>query len=116
MRTLFNGILLMGIGTIAATGQTSPPRWPTHDPHTPGYVEAKELPDGANAPADSDGNFILGPTHKPTPEIALEGSPLGAIVEFTMSSAESKIAKAVRRIARRTLVRRAPDPRPSNAA
>ncbi len=36
---------------------------PTRDPHTPGYVTAKELPDGTNPPANADGNFILGPTH-----------------------------------------------------
>ena len=42
---------------------------PTRDPHSPGYVAAKELPDGANAPADADGNFILGPTHHPAPEM-----------------------------------------------
>src|SRR5579871_2412918 len=39
------------------------PPAPTRDPHTPGYVTAKELPDGANAPVKADGNFILGPTH-----------------------------------------------------
>ena len=39
------------------------PTPPTRDPHTPGYVTAKELPDGAVPPADADGNFIIGPTH-----------------------------------------------------
>ena len=44
------------------------PTPPTRDPHTPGFVPAKELPDGANAPANQDGNFILGPTHPAVPE------------------------------------------------
>ena len=41
------------------------PTPPARDPRTPGYVEAKELPDGEVPPADADGNFIIGPTHKP---------------------------------------------------
>src|SRR5882762_11741734 len=54
----------------AVCGQTSPsvqkterPTPPTRDPRSPGYVAAKELPDGANPPANADGNFIIGPTH-----------------------------------------------------
>ncbi len=60
--------------TLAQTPPTAthPPRPtpPTRDPHTPGYVTAKELPDGTNAPANADGNFILGPTHNPAPEMS----------------------------------------------
>ena len=47
-------------------GRTGPPHAatpPTRDPNTPGYVEAKELPDGTVPPADAYGNFIIGPTH-----------------------------------------------------
>jgi len=40
---------------------------PVRDPHTPGYVAARELSDGSNAPADADGNFIIGPTHNRSP-------------------------------------------------
>ena len=77
-----------------------PPRSapPTRDPHTPGYVQATELPDGANAPANADGNFILGPTHPPAPESAVQpGVPQGAIIEFTMSSADSKFYPGIAR-------------------
>ena len=42
---------------------------PTRDPHTPGYVSAKELLDDAVPPSDVDGNFIIGPTHNPAPEM-----------------------------------------------
>src|SRR5579871_5877954 len=60
--------------TPAASSNPAPraarPAPPTRDPHTAGYVQAKELPDGENAPPDADGNFILGPTHKPAPEMA----------------------------------------------
>jgi iron(III)-enterobactin esterase len=71
---------------------------PVRDPHTPGYVAAKDLPDGANAPADSEGNFVIGPTHNAAPEMSVhEGVPQGTVVEFTMSSADSKIYPGIAR-------------------
>src|SRR5271155_2282687 len=74
------------------------PTPPTRDPNTPGYVTAKDLPDGANAPASADGNFILGPTHSPAPEMAVqEGVPQGTVSEFTMSSADSRIYPGIAR-------------------
>jgi enterochelin esterase family protein len=86
---------------IAQTPPPSPPARPTpptRDPHTPGYVTAKELPDGANAPADADGNFIIGPTHNPAPEMTVqEGVPQGTIYNFTMNSADSKLYPGIAR-------------------
>jgi len=71
---------------------------PTRDPHTAGYVTAKDLPDGANAPANVDGNFILGITHSPAAEMSVrEGVPHGTVYEFTMSSADSKIFTGIAR-------------------
>lgn len=73
------------------------PTPPTRDPHTPGYVTAKELPDGAVPPADADGNFIIGPTHRPAPEVSRKDVPKGKVIEFTMSSAESKYYPGIAR-------------------
>src|SRR5437879_5683773 len=74
------------------------PTPPTRVPNTPGYVTAKELPDGANAPAKEDGNFILGPTHNPAPEMTVqEGVPQGTVYTFTMESADSKIYPGIAR-------------------
>ncbi|MGD0360164.1 MAG: alpha/beta hydrolase-fold protein [Bryobacteraceae bacterium] len=74
------------------------PTPPTRDPDTPGYVKAKELPDGANAPANADGNFILGPTHNPAPEMtAHEDVPQGTVITFTMESSGSKIYPGITR-------------------
>jgi enterochelin esterase-like enzyme len=74
------------------------PTPPTRDPHTPGYVTAKELPDGANAPAKADGNFILGPTHNPAPEMTVQqGVPQGTVFNFTMKSTDSKIYPGIAR-------------------
>jgi iron(III)-enterobactin esterase len=80
----------------AATATRPPP--PTRDPSTPGYVTAKELPDGTLPPPDADGNFIIGPTHDPAPEMAVQqGVPQGEVHNFTMSSAESKIYPGIAR-------------------
>ena len=84
----------------AAPAATRParPTPPTRDPSTPGFVAARELPDGANAPANADGNFILGPTHNPAPEMAAQdGVPQGTVYEFTMSSADSNIYPGIAR-------------------
>jgi iron(III)-enterobactin esterase len=84
--------------TPAPAARPARPVPPTRDPHTPGYVKAKELPDGSNAPANEDGNFILGPTHNPAPEaVQHEGVPQGDVFEFTMTSAESKIYPGIAR-------------------
>lgn len=84
--------------TPAAAVRAARPTPPTRDPHTPGYVTAKELPDGANAPVKEDGNFILGPTHNPAPEMAVqEGVPQGAVLTFTMESTDSKIYPGIAR-------------------
>ena len=74
------------------------PTPPTRDPGTPGYVTAKELPDGALPPSDADGNFIVGPTHNPAPEMTVQdGVPQGTIYNLTMSSADSKIYPGIAR-------------------
>src|SRR5260370_20730011 len=74
------------------------PAAPTRDPNTPGYVTAKDLPDGANAPVKADGNFILGPTHNPAPEMTVqEGVPQGDVFNFTMESTDSKIYPGIAR-------------------
>lgn len=45
---------------------------PTRDPQTSGYVVATELPDGDNPSPGTDGNFIIGPTHNPAPEMIVQ--------------------------------------------
>ncbi|MGC1650301.1 MAG: alpha/beta hydrolase-fold protein [Candidatus Sulfotelmatobacter sp.] len=99
--------LLVGLITVVSPvfGQTPPaaqpavrPAPPTRDPHTPGYVEAKELPDGAVPPANVDGNFVIGPTYAAPPETAAQGDiPKGTVIEFTMNSADSKIYPGITR-------------------
>jgi enterochelin esterase-like enzyme len=84
--------------TPPAVSRPARPAPPTRDPGTPGYVAAKELPDGANAPANADGNFILGPTHNPAPEsLVQQDTPQGTVIEFTMNSTDSKIFPGIAR-------------------
>src|SRR3954470_24995270 len=81
-----------------ATPPAPRPTPPTRDSATPGYVTAKELPDGAVPPPDVDGNFIVGPTHNPAPEMTVQdGVPQGTIYNLTMSSADSKIYPGIAR-------------------
>ena len=81
----------------AAPHATRPPM-PTRDPHTPGYVTATELPDGSVPSPKQNGNFIIGPTHPPAPELVDPNRPLdGTVVEFTMSSEDSKYYPGIAR-------------------
>jgi enterochelin esterase-like enzyme len=74
------------------------PTPPTRDPNTPGYVTAKELPDGTVPPADADGNFIIGPTHNPAPEMAVkDGVPQGTVHHLEMQSTDSRIYPGIAR-------------------
>ncbi|MEO8819476.1 MAG: alpha/beta hydrolase-fold protein [Ginsengibacter sp.] len=71
---------------------------PTRDPHTPGYVSATELRDGAVPSPDSNGNFIIGPTHNPAPETIVQKSlPQGTVYQFNMESKDSKIYPGIAR-------------------
>lgn len=71
---------------------------PTRDPHSPGYVAARELPDGTIPPADADGNFIIGPTHNSAPGMSAGNAALkGTVIEFTMHSSDSKIYPGIAR-------------------
>jgi dienelactone hydrolase len=89
-------VLLAGLCPIVLAQSTSRPAPPTRDPHTTGYVRAKELPDGAVPPAEAEGNFIVGPTHNATKEMAGEISN-GTVIEFTMNSSDSRIYPGIRR-------------------
>ena len=89
-------MLVVAVDVPTAEGQRRTP--PARDPHTPGYVEATELPDGQVPPTDVDGNFIIGPTHPPAPEMTeREGVPRGTVINFTMRSQDSKIYPGIAR-------------------
>ncbi len=86
-------------GAAPPAAQPAPrPAPPTRDPRTPGFVEATELPDGAVPPSDRNGNFIMGPTHAPAPEMTVaDGVPRGTVQTFTMNSSDSKLYPGIAR-------------------
>jgi enterochelin esterase family protein len=92
-------VVTPAFGQVSTSGQHAErPTMPTRDPNGPGYVTATELPDGSIPPANADGNFIIGPTHPVAPEMSpQDGIPKGTVIEFTMSSTESKIYPGIAR-------------------
>ena len=97
--TLYRLGLLIGLLAAVNSAMAQPrPTPPTRDPHTPGYVVATELPDGVVPPADRDGNYIIGPTHTPAPEmVPHDGIPRGVVHVFIMHSADSKLFPGIAR-------------------
>jgi enterochelin esterase family protein len=90
-------LLLTSIAGAIAQTPARPPT-PARDPNTPGYVKAKELPDGTVPSPAEDGNFIIGPTHNAAPEMSVkEGTPQGQVFEFTMDSRDSRIYPGIAR-------------------
>ena len=96
MKTFF---FALALSTVAlAQAPQARPTPPQRDPLTPGYVKARELPDGQVPSPKENGNFIIGPTHTPAPEMTPKpGVPKGRIVEFTINSTESKIYPGIAR-------------------
>ncbi len=91
-------IAAMAAGLAIQNAPAARPVPPTRDPHTPGYVTAKEMPDGTNAPADQDGNFIIGPAYSTPPEMAERAGGLqGTVYEFVMRSEDSRIYPGIAR-------------------
>jgi enterochelin esterase-like enzyme len=104
---LTSAIVCLGVSLVsaqpaatapAARGRGRPPA-PTRDPLAPGFVKATELPDGQVPPLEAEGNFIIGPTHVPAPEMSpvKDGEPKGTIHRFTMRSTESKFYPGIAR-------------------
>ena len=106
-RALLFGALafpLAALGLVSAqtTPAPAPPQSPravppTRDPHTAEYVHARELSDGAIPSANADGNFIIGPTHPAASEMTAPDLTHGDVIEFTMSSADSKYYPGIAR-------------------
>jgi iron(III)-enterobactin esterase len=84
--------------TKPAATRRARPAPPTRDPTTPGFVAAKELPDGSVPQPDADGNFVIGPTHPKAAEMTVrEDVPHGTVFNLTMSSSDSKIYPGIAR-------------------
>lgn len=86
-------------GQVPGPGARGPrPQPPARDPNTPGYVKATELPDGQVPSPKVNGNFIIGQTHNPAPEMTVrEDVPHGTVYNFTMESTDSKFYPGIAR-------------------
>jgi enterochelin esterase-like enzyme len=83
-----------------------PPTRPPDGPGAPTFIVAgaprgsatlRAAP-GANAPVDTDGDYLIGPDYVPAPELtAVEGVPQGVVRQFTMDSADSKFYPGIAR-------------------
>lgn len=93
-------LTLLAAATLASA-QTPMPRPAPVPPPTRSPVvrpAPTELPDGTLPAPTADGNFILGPTHTPAPEsIVQPNNPQGTVLDFTMSSADSKLYPGIAR-------------------
>lgn len=90
--------LLSGLSAQTPAPKAARPIPPTRDAHTPGYVQATELSDGALPSPTANGNFIIGPTHAPAPEMSRnEAVPQGTIYNFTVESKDSKLYPGIAR-------------------
>jgi len=94
------GIALAAVVTVLVIAQApaTRPTPPAREPNTAGFVTAKELPDGTLPAIDADGNFVIGPTHTPAPEMSVRDDvPHGRICNVTMNSADSRIYPGIAR-------------------
>ncbi len=66
--------------------KTQPPTRPFDAPGAPKFTRLDGKP-GANPPADVDGDFLVGPDYKVSPEMkVVEGVPQGKVQQFVMHS------------------------------
>jgi len=100
-------ILALGLSTVLAQEpRPQPPARPADGPGAPkfkvagaqpGDTELRAAP-GANPPADTDGDWLIGPDYMPAPELTVvEGVPQGRVEQFVMDSADSKFYPGIAR-------------------
>ena len=94
-----NPIITEGSDSVmTAKTNANRPIPPIRNPHTSGYAASTELPDEVNPPLNANGNFIIGPTHNPAPELRDEmNAPKGTRYDFVMNSTDSKIYPGIAR-------------------
>ncbi len=99
---LSRSLVVLILACSLLNAQTAPPPArptpPTRTADTPGYVAAKDLPDGTLPAATADGNFIVGPTHTPAPETLPQTEvPHGDVSEIILNSTDSKFYPGITR-------------------
>ena len=91
---LVSGIAALTLAWTGVLAQTKRPEAPTRVPPAWGT----RLTDGTNAPAEKDGDFVLGPTHAAAAEMVVHAEvPQGRVIAFTMRSEESRLYPGIAR-------------------
>jgi enterochelin esterase-like enzyme len=100
-------LLVFTVGVSCALAQSSQP--PTRAADGPGASKwnvagakpgdtALRAAPGANPPADTDGDWLIGPDYVPAPELTpVEGVPQGRVEQFVMKSEDSKFYPGIAR-------------------
>ncbi len=90
--------VVLATAALLAAAPATRPAPPTRDPDAPGFVHATPLADGAVPPPVANGDFVLGPTHPRSPDLALpRAAARGTVVRLTLSSADSATYPGVAR-------------------
>ena len=88
----------MAQAPAAVARPAAPQRRPRAIPTRPVTSRRKNCRTAPILRPNVDGNFILGPTHNPAPEMTVqEGVPQGTVSTFTMESTDSKIYPGIAR-------------------
>ena len=92
-------VLFLSLQSTCPSHAQAPRSTPSvRDPSNPAYVPAKELPDSTVPSPSIDGDFILGPTHPPAPEMTPGSSvPRGTVSTFIVTSSESVLYPGIAR-------------------
>jgi enterochelin esterase family protein len=98
---LAGGMLMSALPAIAQTppaapapaARPSPPTRAVDGPGAPGFTVM-----GGNAPVGAEGNFVIGPSYRPAPELTIvDGVPQGTVQQFAMDSKDSKFYSGIAR-------------------
>ena len=97
MRTAL-ALLCLAFALSALAADPPRPTPPTRAADGEGAPPFTRVAPGGNAPADTDGNFVIGPDYLPAPELTVvEGVPQGKVQQFTMKSQDSRFYPGIAR-------------------
>ncbi|HTC53877.1 MAG TPA: alpha/beta hydrolase-fold protein [Steroidobacteraceae bacterium] len=83
-------MVVLAVATRLACAQTPPTR-PADGPGAPHWIVVGASAPGMSAPADQNGDFLIGPNYQPAPELSvLPGTPAGTVRQFTLESKDSR--------------------------
>lgn len=81
---------------LAADAPSAPPTRPFDAPGAPHFTVIEGR--GANAPADVNGNFVIGPDYVAAPELAVNPAvPQGTVQQFVMEPKDSRFYPGIAR-------------------